>query len=137
MTGYWHTATGTYRQTMRGELDPIPEGWVQTSTVRPSGQHVWQNNSWVLVAPTLAEIRAQHTCTAVQGRLALWTLGRRAAFMQWFNAQTVENQILAEGLLQWDRSGKFVQAWKNGLDVTEAQLDAFYGVATEIDPDRE
>jgi hypothetical protein len=96
----------------------------QTTTREPREDEVF--------APTLAQRRAIQTCSPFQGKMALLAMGRATAVRNWIEAQDEERQLQFDGLKEWRRGGAFMEALKDGLNLTEAQLDTFYAAAMTI-----
>ena len=83
-------------------------------------------------APTLGQLRAMQTCSPYQGKMALLAMGRAVAVRNWIQAQDEERQLQFDGLKEWRRGGAFMDALKEGLSLTETQLDTFFAAAMTI-----
>ena len=131
--GYWQV-TGDVPQRI---LDGYPAGTIEVS-IKPSADHVWQDDAWVYVTPdpaiALADERAAMKCSRLQGRLVLGEATCDALdaiavddLTPWAMRQTIQNAI------EWNRTSQAMTELGFLLGYTDTQMDDLFRLAMTVD----
>ena len=139
-TGFYHPQRGYWQTTgdvSKRILDGYPAGTIEVS-IKPSADHVWQDDAWVYVTPdpaiALADERAAMKCSRLQGRLVLGEATCDALdaiavddLTPWAMRQTILNAI------EWNRTSQAMTELGFLLGYTEEQMDDLFRLAMTVD----
>lgn len=156
--GYWHVTRGYWEATAEpsaGVLASYPAGTVEVP-IKPGETYEWDGSAWVDNPPDPAAVLAEKRSLAFVSRAAffigVWkagilsrsdaemgsrgemptdfTLALTAAVVasQITQAEADEATILLAGAIQIDRTNEYVALMQAYYSLTDAQVDALFGI---------
>ena len=131
--GYWQAIGDVPQRILAG----YPEGTIEVP-LKPSANHVWQDDAWVYVTPDPAEAlaaeRVDMKCSRLQGRLVLGEATCDAIdaiavddLTPWAMRQTILNAI------EWNRTSQAMTELGFLLGYTDTQMDDLFRLAMTVD----